>query len=468
MTDYHENERTLYESSGMQKMEKAPVYSDGIPTLLKVNQVTYLSSEMSSDQSVTARDMATKSIEVVQIALTTGIKSIETIEHSPRQQKWLKGLNSIAGCAEIVKGIVILIPTPEEPLIQKLRKLGHALDKLGRKIGKNFNKMEAKIAEVHFVTKILSPAMVMMEYMKDCFVRPGRASIENFKKGYEKHSPITLTYALLTTLDNRITNPMKLYVDAEKGKTKTTFRKWQFTILRLYRFFVLLESAAIGFLNIKNRKNLDFINKETLIATKKLELWEKELEKDEGYWKETEEFLKAYVSPEGEKNLTLNAMAHVIEKHLASYMTRDCFTIVAMNDGVLHEDFTFHCPKEKERIIGYWGRDMEATIFVYRTRHIEKVSRKDFLKLRDELYDCKELPNWKNLNGIIDTKLIKPGKLQDYGFVVIIDHRNNPFILFVNGSTGGNNYIGNGTFAHLVMKSETGREREFKICASFD
>ncbi|CAL2052191.1 unnamed protein product [Caenorhabditis brenneri] len=408
MTDFHENERTLYKSSGMQKIEKAPVYSDGIPTLLKVNQVTYSSSEMSSEESTTALDAVTQSIALVQVALTTGIKSIETLEDSTGQEKM---------------GIVMFMPTPEDPLVQKLRKLWHALDKLGRKIGKNFNKMEGKIAEVHFVTKILSPAMVMMDYMKDCYVQPGRASIENFKKGYEKHSPISLTYALITTLDNRITNPMKLYLDAEKGKTKTTFRKWQFTISRFFRYFALLESAAIGFLNIKNRKNLDFINRETFIANQKLELWKEELEKDEGYWKETEEFLKVYVP--AERKLTLNDMAQVIEKHLASYMTRDCFTIVAMND--------------------------------------------DFLRLVDELYNCKELPYWENLNGIIDLKLIKPGKLQDYGFVAIIDHRNNPFILFVNHSTGGNNYFGNGTFAHVDMKSDTGEtKRGFKIFASFD
>ncbi|EGT39500.1 hypothetical protein CAEBREN_03546 [Caenorhabditis brenneri] len=359
MTDFHQNERTLYESSGMPKIEKAPVYSDGIPTLLKVNQVTFSSSEMSSDESATALDAVTQSIALVQIALTTGIKSIETLEHSTGQEKWLKGLNVVAGCSEIVKGFVMFMPTPEEPLVQKLRKLGHALDK------------------------------------------------------------------------------------------------------------ALLESAAIGFFNIKNRKNLDFINKETLIANQKLELWKEELEKDEGYWKETEEFLKVYVP--AEKKLTLNAMAHVIEKHLASYMTSDCFTIVAMNDGELHDHFPFHCPKEKERIIGYWGGDQDCTIFIYRTRHMEKVSRKDFLRLVDELYNCKELPYWENLNGIIDLKLIKPGKLQDYGFVSIIDHRNNPFILFVNHSTGGNNYIGNGTFAHVDMKSDTGEtKRGFKICASFD
>ncbi|CAL2038993.1 unnamed protein product [Caenorhabditis brenneri] len=402
--------------------------SSSVPGLLRINKVTSSTSEMSDKEKMSILDYLSKSIEVAQILLNFGIKGLEAkVPGTKTSETWLKRLNALTGLTEIFKGIITITTAADnDPMAKKLRQLRSKVNRLGVQIGKHIKHMEIKMAEINFIRQVITPALVLLRYLQDCIQRPGIESSLNFKKAYEMHRTIELTYTLLSVLKHKETNPIRIELDrqTDKQRREQTFRKWESIISRLLGHFLLIEAAAIGLIQ-HGQKNFNLIHTKSTEILSYIDALRKTYEVEDDYWQKIKLFLEEKVKVKAEVNRY--TLTQEIKKELEKYNTTHVFFVYVDKQSEKDTKFNIFCQDEERLLTTETMADNPTEIFaaIYRSFDFHEKTKEDYSKLYEDLAKCEkiEVVYEGSIKSMLEKEIIGGGNILDkYGLISCFQH----------------------------------------------
>ncbi|EGT41596.1 hypothetical protein CAEBREN_21114 [Caenorhabditis brenneri] len=354
--------------------DKEFIPNDGEKLAVKITQVKLRSTVLTPVQVDEAKANITNTIGIVDSILET-----EKALAIPELQNQL---NAVQGVGDIIKGVTKMIPGAPNPMVERLNELEKKIEKLGEKMSANFAEMKSFMTEVKFFMNIMSPTSTLMSCMRDCLKYPRQESVLNFKRAYRQHSTLHLAYKLMTYLEKRATNPLRMAMDAEKGKTKATFKKWMDIFRQLLAQFLFLEAFATGILGIHGSYTLGLLIERATEVLVVIKEWKEEYLKDEQYWEEVKEFMPAFMNTN--KAMKNDEKAKQIAAKLETYLTNDAFYVLVSLYGTRFVDCDAHCNFFKEQLVECWNI-AGNTAFIYRSREAHKKTEEEFKQLEKEV-----------------------------------------------------------------------------------
>uniref|UniRef100_A0A1I7V0Q3 Endotoxin_N domain-containing protein n=1 Tax=Caenorhabditis tropicalis TaxID=1561998 RepID=A0A1I7V0Q3_9PELO len=379
-------------------------------------------------------------------------------------------LLAIAGVGSFIQSLLKMIPDnrPNE-VVERYKKLEAAINQLNDKLNEQFAELQSFITENHFETAITAEASVLMQYMRNCMKYQNKEDVDNFRRAYDKMSPLTLVYQMVSLLDGNSANPLLMAMGAEKVKTKATFNKWKTIINSVMGEMLFMEAFASGLLNeTPDEHNRNMVVKEWEDLNKRIDDWENDFKKDESYWSDAKTFLEDYI----QKHTNLNNIqkGEEIKKRLDTYLTSDAFYICVFNQTEWNKAYNYHVLKDKD-LIGSWGKG-RCHAFIYRSRTGSRMNYQSYEALRMKMRDCEEgkLKWTGNLDGILKKQLLDQSLLQGYGFYCIMEARTcDPQVFWLNTSPENPSFYdkGPGHYGNILMNLNNGDKRDFKFIVSF-
>uniref|UniRef100_A0A1I7TVT5 Secreted protein n=1 Tax=Caenorhabditis tropicalis TaxID=1561998 RepID=A0A1I7TVT5_9PELO len=350
-------------------------YSPGADMNLEVSQITIVPVPLSLEDLQKAKEIIDNSIEVINALVDIGKALADDKEVE-------LALDVIVGVGDILKGILKFMPEPDNPMVKNLEALENRVKLLGDKLNDHFDEMKTYISEVKFFMKIVSPTKVLIRYMRDCIKNPGPEAVQNFKRAYEEHTPLSLAYLLMSYLEQKSTNPLRLAMDNEKLKTKETYKKWEDIISRVLGQFMLLQAFANGLLGLDRKLNCDLLIELSEEVAQSMANLKEQWKLQDYYWDEVKEHFKKYI--ETHTDLNNSQKADGLQKYLNSFFTNDSFVICVFNECVETKEYIIHCPNRKEQLLQVRNTG-KCNAFIYRSRQTNKKKEADFEKLRNQV-----------------------------------------------------------------------------------
>uniref|UniRef100_A0A1I7ULH6 TPR_REGION domain-containing protein n=1 Tax=Caenorhabditis tropicalis TaxID=1561998 RepID=A0A1I7ULH6_9PELO len=343
-------------------------------------------------------------------------------------------LLALAGVAGFIQGALKLVPddTPD-PVDEKMKELEKTIHELEKQMNSNFADLKSFITEVEFTIEITNEASTLHKYMRDVLKYRTPESVQNFREAYEKSSPLLLSYALITLLEQRSTNPVRMEMESEKVKTKATFKKWEKVIDGVLGQFLFIEAFASGLFKKKNPYNWERIIERSKKVPLILKEIREEFEKDESYWEDVKKDFEDYIK--NHTHLSNQQKAQEIAAKLEKYLTSDAFHVVVFNESTWQHDYTYHCPNEKTQIIGAWNKG-KCCAFIYRSREGNQMSKSDYENVRDQINNLREkkieLSFFNPMLTMIQKQMLDPKLVRGDGLICLIDDNRIPFIEVAN------------------------------------
>ncbi|CAO4382357.1 unnamed protein product [Caenorhabditis nigoni] len=140
-----------------------------------------------------------------------------------------------------------------EKLEAEIEKAKLLMDRITKKIEnvsadiKNqIDEIKEIMVEMKFDDETVVPVFVLMKMLSDCLTNHNSTTIKNFKRAYEKHNALDLTYTVIGLLDQDATNPVKLAMKTIPLANYKTFKKWENMISVMLGQLILIESFAYG------------------------------------------------------------------------------------------------------------------------------------------------------------------------------------------------------------------------------
>uniref|UniRef100_A0A1I7TVS8 Uncharacterized protein n=1 Tax=Caenorhabditis tropicalis TaxID=1561998 RepID=A0A1I7TVS8_9PELO len=333
--------------------------------LLEVSKTTLVPVPISLEDLERAKELIHNSIDTLESVVNVGKSLLE-------DEGLHSALEMFVGVGDVFKGILKFIPKPENPLIKSIEQLEGKVKKLEQKMDDHFNEMKSFISEVKFYMKIIRPTKTLIRHMKDCIKHPGPEATKNFKKAYLEHTPLSLAYLMISYLEHKSTNPLRLAMNAEKIKTKATFNKWEDMITRL-----ILQAFANGLLGLRKKLNLDLLIEGSNEVLKVIKEWKGEYEQnqDDSYWQQVRGVLEAYIV--SHTNLDNDRKTRELKEIMENYFITDAFFIAIFNEGDPWDIMRMHCPNKDSQLIECYGKGL-CNAFIYRSRHANKKTVDDY------------------------------------------------------------------------------------------
>uniref|UniRef100_A0A1I7TVT8 Helitron_like_N domain-containing protein n=2 Tax=Caenorhabditis tropicalis TaxID=1561998 RepID=A0A1I7TVT8_9PELO len=377
---------------------------------------------MSDDEIKLAADYITKSLAVFKNVIEIGKTKVERLKNETNRLMWTRRLTGITGIAEMIRGVMMLIPKGENPLVKDIEELTEKVEELGDRVGRSFDDLKSVIAEINFFVKIVGPTFVLGRYMRDCIEHPSKRATGNFKRAYKKHPPFKLFYNLTTCLERSSSNPLRMAMDAEKVHSRETFDRWEEMIYMITAQLMILEAFANGLLEFKTKNNLDLLITRATTAYDELVEWRKEYSKKnhDAYWKDIKEYVEKHTTTY--PKMTNAERADDIQNRLDTYLTQDAFYILVFNVSTVDREHSYHCPKAESQMIGVWNKG-RCNVIVYRSHLANRLENNVFVKVENEVRACKEgkFKNVGTLRNVIQTQLLDSNSVRGDGFVGLVD-----------------------------------------------
>lgn len=433
--------------------------NDGEPLAVKITQVKLKPTVLSPEQIDEAKTKITNTIGIVDSILET-----EKALVIPELQNQL---NAVQGVGDIIKGVTKMIPGAPNPMVEKLNVLEKKIEKLGEKMSANFAEIKSFMTEVKFFMNIMSPTSTLMSCMRDCLKYPRQESVQNFKRAYRQHSTLHLAYKLMTYLEKRATNPLRMAMDSEKGKTKATFKKWMDIFRQLLAQFLFLEAFTAGILGIHGSYTFVLLVERATEVLVVINQWKEEYLKDEHYWEEVKAFLPAFLA--NNKSMKNDEKAKQIAAKLDTYLTTDSFYVLVALYGTRFVDCDAHCNYFKEQLVECWNVH-GCTAFIYRSREAHKKTEEEYKQLEKEVeavrnnkLDYSGGIGRGNMHGMIKRDLVDSKLFSTDGFIYLMSAGRE---LHIESANCPGNKWGPGWWITANMKQWT-RIYPYKILVAF-
>ncbi|CAL2047662.1 unnamed protein product [Caenorhabditis brenneri] len=232
-------------------------------------------------------------------------------------------LLAVAGVATYIQAFLKLIPDNEKSEVdKKLEELEKEIDDLEKKMNAQFADLKSFVTEIEFTIEILNETSSLIRFIKDIIKHRSPESIQQFRQAYDKNDPLLLSYNLMSLLDQKSTNPLRMDMDKEQVKKKATFEKWENIIIGALGQLMIIEAFASGLFKKKNPFNWKRIMEKVKSASALFKMLRTKYEKDEHYWDEVKTFFEKYINDLSHMKLTNAEKAKEIAAKLDSYLTR--------------------------------------------------------------------------------------------------------------------------------------------------
>ncbi|CAL2052180.1 unnamed protein product [Caenorhabditis brenneri] len=299
---------------------------DGVPTQLDVTNVALQARPMGLEEINDVKDKLENTIDIYKSLLDVANAGLEFFEEESRKGAQ-NNIQVIAGLGDILKGVMMFIPKPEDPMVAQMNELADTVDRINEKIGQHYDEIKTLIIEINFYSNIFSPAFVLARYMRDCIKNPGPDSRECFKRAYLKHPPMRLHYLLTSCMEQKSTDPFQQAMDTLPRYS--TFKKWKDIISRLLIQFMYLEAFASGHLGVGSISNCKLLLKKSQDVISMIYSWKQHYVNFQDFSYD----LKGWLTPWLNANSKLsNAQkADAIKERLDDYMTTCSFYVVVFD-----------------------------------------------------------------------------------------------------------------------------------------
>uniref|UniRef100_A0A1I7TVT4 CHAT domain-containing protein n=1 Tax=Caenorhabditis tropicalis TaxID=1561998 RepID=A0A1I7TVT4_9PELO len=273
----------------------------------------------------------------------------------------------LVGAGSALQAGMKFVKNDTDPVDDKLKELSKTIHDVEKQLHANFDDLKAFITETEFTGDIIGETSSLMRHLRSCLKRMDQRSRENFRAAYEKKTPLSLAYSMISLLELSSTNPLVMSMAQEKAKTKATFKKWEDIILGVLGELMTIEAFASGLLKKENQYDFNRIMEKTQEVSEYIEKWRFEIGKDQGYWQHLKEDLKGFL--EKNSNLSLAERADAIKGELEKYLTNDAFYI-SVHYAWDHENWGWMNTKAGEdqfiHLNGYGPHNLNT--FVYRSK----------------------------------------------------------------------------------------------------
>ncbi|CAO4382489.1 unnamed protein product [Caenorhabditis nigoni] len=263
-------------------------------------------------------------------------------------------------------------------------------DPLSDKMNAKFDDMKAFIAELNFYVEIMSPASNLMKLMRDCMKHPAEEGVKNFLEEYFRHPPLILAYSVLSLLEQKSTNPLKLAMDSDPLKTTITFNKWSDIINGVLGEFLFLEAFGSGLLEKNSTYNAERIVEKSNELFAKIEEWKNEYMRENSYWNHLPTYLEQILK-DG-KGVPNEKLADQLAEKLETILTNDAFYLGVFNHWKDERDRYYHYTYNifhKDRLIEIFGPH-GTNIFLYKSIHSNSDENQNWLKTLTEQAEAVE------------------------------------------------------------------------------
>lgn len=345
---------------------------------------TELSLEISK-VTTTARPMTLAEITNVKVKISEIIDFLKKLFKDGKliydELKAAKIFDLLGPFGEILSGIWQFLPWSHDPIAEGLNELNKEVKQLAEKMTRGFNDMKVFISEVKFLEKVITPTSILTKHMMDCINHPGPEALENFRMAYSRHSPLMVMFTIVTNLEQKSTNPIRLAMDNATSQ-KATFSKWLTLIENVLGQLLILEAFATGLLKFESQFNCEQILKETQGVLQTMEDIKNEYGFDK-YWDNfkiwLESFCKTVVYDYSWKMT-------VIQSQLSSYKTNDSFYIIAVCRGEnFDRDWILHKCAGPDQFIEVTNEAEDVYYFVYRSLFANSASDAELEKIKQDV-----------------------------------------------------------------------------------
>ncbi|CAL2052200.1 unnamed protein product [Caenorhabditis brenneri] len=304
-------------------------------------------------------------------------------------------LAAAAGVCSFVQSIMAFIPH-EDPVMKKMEELNDKIVELSEKTQRSFDDMKAFITENNFNLEIVTEISILRKYVQDFLKYGTPESIESLRTEYEKNTPLTIAYTLVSLLDQRATNPLVVALDVEDYKTEATFNKWKKIVDVVLGDLLWIEGFAC--MPLKNRNSYDCsrIVDQTNEIKILFEKWHEDYKviNSDRMFKELGEYLPNYAKDHvGRNNQDKSEdVKNYINGFYDKYWLADDAYYTIFFDSYNHStksSYDMKCTDQKYRVITSWGNGMVNAI-IYRSRTGNQLSQSDDQNAVDEIREIEK------------------------------------------------------------------------------
>ncbi|EGT37254.1 hypothetical protein CAEBREN_16814 [Caenorhabditis brenneri] len=298
-------------------------------------------------------------------------------------------LEGIMVVGALIKTLNSTIPDQKDPIMDKLLELERNIHSLVDKMNMKFDDMKAFITEINFHDRVIQPNSKLTRYLMDCINHPGKESLQNLKDAYSKYKPLDLAYTVMGLMDHEITNPLKMAMNADLLKTKTTFDKWDTTIRSVLAQFLFLEAFSSGLVSDGGLYDSKRMIEKSLGLFTKIDQWKADYTNSGSYWSGLKTYLEQFVDDSQNQKLNKSEKADKLKKMMDTVLTNDAFYIVVFSGrGEWKKTYAYHCPKADTQMVGCWNRS-GCSVFIYRSHEGNKKHPLEYKFMRREVELCK-------------------------------------------------------------------------------
>ncbi|CAL2052195.1 unnamed protein product [Caenorhabditis brenneri] len=236
--------------------------------------------EMNEDEKNQVKDSLQKFTELAKRLEEVAEKVFGSLGDDNMHEAWKETLSAFTTTGDYIDGIEHFEDGPEDAMKEEMDVLAAELETLLSKLSINIEKMKT-LSEKNFCNEVLSPAYLLTRYMKNCVAHPKKESTDRFDEVYEDHTPLKVSYTLLSCLRIQGTNPVK-----------SGMQKWKQSIQLVIGLLMYVEAFAIGLQGTESELNLDLIIKACVKIFNIMKNWEEgnsEEEEEERKRREEEE-----------------------------------------------------------------------------------------------------------------------------------------------------------------------------------
>ncbi|CAP32422.2 Protein CBG13655 [Caenorhabditis briggsae] len=311
---------------------------------------------------------------------------------------------ALVGVGLLVKNLII--STDSNPVLDDLKGLRSELNNLGDKMGTHFSDLKAFMVAQTFYKSIAVKAAVLSRAMADTndpdSNETRNSSVAFFKKMYEKNTPLELAYTLKEMLDNKVTNPLKMAMDADELMTEKTFNEWKSLIDGVFAQLWTIECFASGLIYNENTYRQNRLAQELMSFRSSADNWEKEYKAQALFWpQKVRRFVETIQDKTDWKSHNDEAVA--IKEGLEKILTDDMFYIVIFPES----SSLLKYQKSNDQLIESLKRG-GTNILIYRSKTARTVTQEKWDKLKQDVENQRAIKYADGRRGLwMDTEQVK-------------------------------------------------------------
>ncbi|CAI2325673.1 unnamed protein product [Caenorhabditis sp. 36 PRJEB53466] len=275
----------------------------------------------------------------------------------------------VLGVAYAVKNLISAYgPSESDPIVQELAVLRTKMDAMVDRMTGHFTAFKSFFVENHFYNDVPLTTSVLYECMQDVTSHPTEESLREFRRMYEKTSPLKQARKLIHQLETEVMNPLKTAMHADPLMSSSTFDTWQKIIDSVFTQLWEIEIKAGVLIHGKTPKDVEELFRVRKLKAEiekyqaALKKWDHDYGISARYWPEK---VKNFVVEIQDKHSSesMAEKAELIREGLEKIRTTDMFYVLVFPKSCT---FTPHMRLEDQVLIS--PNRGGSTVIVYRSK----------------------------------------------------------------------------------------------------